>query len=76
MLKDLKIDWVILGHSERRHVFNESDELIGQKVNQIPIMFVFMLISEAVIKNLGSTIGHAYLVISYVVNIKGELVER
>ena len=32
MLKDLGINWVILGHSERRHVFNESDELIGQKV--------------------------------------------
>jgi len=32
MLKDLDIDWVILGHSERRHVFGESDELIGAKV--------------------------------------------
>jgi len=32
MLKDLDIDWVILGHSERRHVFGESDELIGEKV--------------------------------------------
>ncbi|KAG1946775.1 triosephosphate isomerase [Pimephales promelas] len=32
MIKDCGIDWVILGHSERRHVFGESDELIGQKV--------------------------------------------
>ncbi|XP_063041542.1 triosephosphate isomerase A [Engraulis encrasicolus] len=32
MMKDCGIDWVILGHSERRHVFGESDELIGQKV--------------------------------------------
>nr|CAB3267181.1 triosephosphate isomerase B-like [Phallusia mammillata] len=32
MLKDMGIEWVILGHSERRHVFNESNELIGQKV--------------------------------------------
>jgi len=32
MLKDLEIEWVILGHSERRHVFGESDELIGEKV--------------------------------------------
>ncbi|KTF87625.1 hypothetical protein cypCar_00035444 [Cyprinus carpio] len=32
MIKDCGIEWVILGHSERRHVFGESDELIGQKV--------------------------------------------
>lgn len=32
MIKDLGATWVILGHSERRHVFGESDELIGQKV--------------------------------------------
>lgn len=32
MIKDCGAHWVILGHSERRHVFNESDELIGQKV--------------------------------------------
>ncbi|XP_073451472.1 triosephosphate isomerase [Aquarana catesbeiana] len=32
MIKDVGVTWVILGHSERRHVFGESDELIGQKV--------------------------------------------
>ncbi|XP_039619729.1 triosephosphate isomerase B [Polypterus senegalus] len=32
MIKDCGVGWVILGHSERRHVFGESDELIGQKV--------------------------------------------
>ncbi|XP_034507556.1 triosephosphate isomerase-like, partial [Ailuropoda melanoleuca] len=32
MIKDCGASWVILGHSERRHVFGESDELIGQKV--------------------------------------------
>ncbi|KAE8589755.1 hypothetical protein XENTR_v10017725 [Xenopus tropicalis] len=32
MIKDCGATWVILGHSERRHVFGESDELIGQKV--------------------------------------------
>lgn len=31
MLKDVGAGWVILGHSERRHVFNESDELIADK---------------------------------------------
>ncbi|XP_055455057.1 triosephosphate isomerase-like [Psammomys obesus] len=32
MIIDLGATWVILGHSERRHIFGESDELIGQKV--------------------------------------------
>ncbi|XP_051844718.1 triosephosphate isomerase-like [Antechinus flavipes] len=32
MIKDCGATWVILGHSERRYVFGESDELIGQKV--------------------------------------------
>ena len=30
-LKDAAIPWVILGHSERRSIFGESDELVGQK---------------------------------------------
>lgn len=29
MIKDCGVNWVILGHSERRHVFGESDE-VGQ----------------------------------------------
>ena len=28
MLKDVNIEWVILGHSERRNVFNESDQVL------------------------------------------------
>ena len=31
-LKDAGINWVILGHSERRHVFGESDAVVGDKV--------------------------------------------
>ncbi len=31
MLQDIGCDWVLLGHSERRHVLNESDELINKK---------------------------------------------
>lgn len=32
MLTDMGIKWTILGHSERRHVFGESDTLVGEKV--------------------------------------------
>jgi len=31
MLNDVGATWVLVGHSERRHVFNESDELIARK---------------------------------------------
>ncbi len=32
MLKDVGVSVVILGHSERRHIYNETDQLINQKV--------------------------------------------
>ncbi|XP_010554607.1 PREDICTED: triosephosphate isomerase, cytosolic-like [Tarenaya hassleriana] len=32
MLKNLDIPWVILGHSERRALLNESNEFVGDKV--------------------------------------------
>jgi len=32
MIKDIGCEWVILGHSERRNVFGESDQLVGEKV--------------------------------------------
>jgi len=31
MLKDIGIEWVILGHSERRSIFGETDELVAEK---------------------------------------------
>jgi triosephosphate isomerase (TIM) len=32
MLKELGCEFVILGHSERRHIFYESEDMIGKKV--------------------------------------------
>jgi triosephosphate isomerase (TIM) len=32
MLRDVGCNYVILGHSERRHVFGETDELVAKKV--------------------------------------------
>ena len=32
MLKDVGIDYVIIGHSERRDKFNETDEMINKKI--------------------------------------------
>jgi len=32
MIQDLGCKWAILGHSERRNVFGETDQLIGEKV--------------------------------------------
>merc|ERR1711988_1452411 len=32
MIKDIGLDWVIVGHSERRVIFKESDEVLGKKV--------------------------------------------
>lgn len=32
MLKDVGADWVIIGHSERRTIFAETDDLIAEKV--------------------------------------------
>jgi len=33
MLKELGADWVLLGHSERRHVFHEDEALIGKRLS-------------------------------------------
>ncbi|WP_040352891.1 triose-phosphate isomerase [Blastopirellula marina] len=52
MLKDIGCQYVILGHSERRHVFGESSSLINKKVHAalaaglVPIVCVGELLEE------------------------------
>jgi len=52
MIKETGAEYVILGHSERRHVFGESDEWINRKVHRsltsglIPILCVGEKIEE------------------------------
>lgn len=52
MLKDVCCTYVIIGHSERRHVMGETDELINQKINAaisgglLPIFCVGELLEE------------------------------
>jgi triosephosphate isomerase len=52
MLKDVGCTYVLCGHSERRHVLHETDELVGKKVTAaiggglLPILCVGELLEE------------------------------
>jgi triosephosphate isomerase len=52
MLKEVGCRYVIIGHSERRHIYGESDEIAGQKVaaalrsGLVPILCVGELLEE------------------------------
>lgn len=52
MLKDVGCNYVLCGHSERRHVIGETDELVGKKVTAalhgglLPILCVGELLAE------------------------------
>lgn len=35
MLKELKLDYIVIGHSERRQYFNETDETVNRKLKKI-----------------------------------------
>ena len=37
MILDVKAEWVIVGHSERRNVLQETDEVIHSPTNTAPI---------------------------------------
>jgi triosephosphate isomerase len=58
MLADLGCTYVIVGHSERRHIFNESDEIVARKLaaairnNLRPILCVGETLDQ---RNAGST---------------------
>lgn len=44
MIKDIGCDWVILGHSERRTIFGEKDDLVAEKVRivSLPLSHIFL----------------------------------
>ncbi|VAX00532.1 Triosephosphate isomerase [hydrothermal vent metagenome] len=52
MLKDFSVEYVIVGHSERRDIYKESDELVAKKfaatrvAGMIPILCVGELLEE------------------------------
>ncbi len=52
VLKEIGCDWAILGHSERRHVYQETDALISQRLKAVlaegltPILCIGELIGE------------------------------
>ena len=52
MLRDVGCQWVILGHSERRHVFGETDEAVARKTRAaidnglVPIVCVGETLAE------------------------------
>lgn len=35
MLKDINVNWAIIGHSERREMFNETDLTVNKKIKQL-----------------------------------------
>jgi len=63
MLKDLSCTYVILGHSERRHIFGETDETVRKKVatafkyGLIPILCVGEILEQREAGRTTQTVG-------------------
>ena len=63
MLRDVGCDWVILGHSERRHIFGETNETIQKKLaavfrfGMLPMLCVGELLDERESGNTFAVIG-------------------
>ena len=43
MLKELNIDYVVLGHSERRQYFNETNETVNKKIKALQLQVIRLL---------------------------------
>lgn len=64
MIKDCGVQWVILGHSERRHVFGESDE-VTLIILSLFCALIFMCSNYVKRKNLPFFLG-AHIVIRHI----------
>lgn len=80
MLENMGIDYVIIGHSERRQYFNETDETINKKLkaafehNLIPILCVGETLNERESNITKETIGKQIKL--DLANLTGEQVEK
>ena len=45
MLKEIGCKWVIIGHSERRSIFDETDDMIQKKLDKIAEETLGMLLT-------------------------------
>ncbi len=76
MLKDLGCSYVILGHSERRHILGESNELVANKVQAAlvaglkPILCVGETLDE---RELGKTLTIVKEQLAHVLRLKDNL---
>ena len=80
MLKDVGAQFVILGHSERRHIFGETNEQINQKTHAAleadltPIVCVGELLEEREAGNTGQVIRSQFE--GSLANVSADQIER